>query len=365
MTEFLLDVATNVVAAFVAAFIIAAGLVIWSLVIFSGVLKRARTWLRPVNPAERVFRASLRADVTWIEGTPFRNPLTEVERDNVVHFFEFLNGKSIFDGPCVRLDRIEPQVELSKVGFFDLVTTNLTAFSINMPVSGIARSLGALRRWLGVRESLHQAKRSICSPRGRPESVEDVLSNRSLANVLAVSMLLVDDDQCALIVRRSEHVAVASGEFAATASGTVSTADLEASDPIQVAAERELREETGISTPEVFSREVLIPKQKMQPVASFLGRVQGKWDEHLPTLRDAEDSYESAGFYAIDLKNPRAVANFIRSARCSDTLAAQLWAASAKAREPEWLLQHEWTRACLLNWRTDWRRYVREILVTS
>lgn len=323
---FLMDVLSNLLASVILAALVALSVTTWSFVKFSGFVQSTRSRLMPIRPDHRVLRADAPCDVFTVNPeTPFLCPIGPTEKGDLVDFYRFLNGARLFDGSAVRLDRLRASPQLSTVGFYDLIVTNLTAYPDNLAVKGVFRRLSALRRWFGVRTSIDLVRDKAVGVRGRPTSIQEALENRSMANALAVSVLLRDETNRVLIVRRSANVAVASGLFAASVSGTIACEDLDDAQPLERGARRELSEELSLFIADFDTSVILMPKQKMQPVAAFTGKLAGHWEGYRATVAQAKDAYEADGMYLLDLNDAKAVLSFVRSSGCSDTLAAQLW----------------------------------------
>lgn len=349
MSEFVLGIASNLVANFVLASILAGATATWAYVKFSRLVPGVRKTLRPARPDTRVLYGELASSSHPVvaEESPFVSPLSKYEVQEICNYYAYANQALLHNGSTLRLDSAHPQVQLSRVGFYDLVTTNLTVFPGNIQVTGVFRRLGTLRRWLILRPTFEKARRIVLGHRGRPHTVDDVITNPHLANSIALSALVVDSDGVGLIVERSSAVAVASGLFAATCSGTLSEEDLQASDPFEHGVRRELREETGVTTWVPGAPTLVVPKQKYQPVIAYFGTVQGSWHSNFEVTREAVDSFEAQEFLLIDLTNLKAVISFLRKARCSDTLAFQLWQATASIHGESdvktcWIHQRRW-----------------------
>lgn len=351
MREFALGIASNLVANLVLASIVAVATAAWAYTKFSRIVPMIRKTLRAARPDTRVLYGDLgnTSHPAVVGESPFVSPLTAYEVQEICTYYAYANQALLHNGQTLRLDSAHPRVQMSRVGFYDLVTTNLTVFPGNIQVSGVFRRLSTLRRWLILRPTFEKARRIILSHRGRPQTVDDVLTNPHLANSIALSALVVDSEGVGLIVERSSAVAVASGLFAATCSGTLSEEDLQASDPFEHGVSRELREETGVTTWVPGAPTLVMPKQKYQPVVAYFGSIQDSWRSNLEVTREAVDAFEAQQFLLIDLKDLNTVIRFLRRAQCSDTLAFQLWRAAASIHG-EFNVEDRWRRQCRWGW---------------
>ena len=160
---------------------------------------------------------------------------------------------------------------------------------------------------------------------GIPQSGVEAILNPHLANPLAVSILLADSQGRWGIVVRSHKTAIASGQWATSAGGTVSPVDLQDPmiNPAFSCAVREVREELGLVFHDMTWDGLIIARQKMQPVVLVSGRINRPWKEVLPLIRQARDwPFENAAFYAIP---PEHIYSTLRHAPLTDAAAYHLW----------------------------------------
>lgn len=297
---------------------------------FSGRLARLRHWLHPTPPDHRVLIAAT-GHLTDVrpkqnDSTPFRSPLSPLERDELVTFYEHINLTVAYDRRVVRLDRLQPEPEISIVDYFDLLATNLTAFSANTRLLSTVASLSAMWRWVRIRPLI--GKIMVASKRGGrvPDSVESVLANSHLANVVAVSVLLTDERGRGLFTRRPADPTVVSDQWLATASGTVEAYDAIADDPFATAAARLVRDHAGISDVEMELVGVIMPKRKLQPIFVYRGAIRGLWEEVLTEVSTAKALLvPDAELRMVDLRSPTEVVRFCRIASANETTAYLAW----------------------------------------
>jgi 8-oxo-dGTP pyrophosphatase MutT (NUDIX family) len=345
---FLDDLIANIAANIVTAALIGLSVYVALYVHMSGI---AHAFRRFVPPGKRVF-ALHNIKVSGIVRLPksdFVSPLPEHERDIIVRFHASRNNSTPFNGDAVRLDRIAPDPDnkgciiasVSTAGFFDFIATNLVAYPANAPITSFRRQIATALQAVRIMGSIQQVAIAV-EKYGRPTTVEDVLQNRSLANIVAVSVLLVDSTGRAGIVKRAPMAAVSSGNYGATCTGTVNGADLNALDPFLACAVRETKEETGIeiAAENLCFDGMLVPKQKMQPIFLYYGILPVPWEGLLPQIETGKDMLsENTAFYAVPEKDLAGVAARLRT---TDTAAYQIWRYVTQNRPAK-----DWRRAIL------------------
>lgn len=244
--------------------------------------------------------------------TPFRHLLADWQVKFLVDFYDFVTGSQSFNGECVRLDDLQMEengisLDLSTVGFFDLVTTNLTFFPGNMRCANVWRTIAS---WPMLPKFYSIIRQPHLTVLGKVQlGFQDVLSNRHLANVLAVSTNLVDRKGRVLIIRRPTTITVSGGVFTVASTGTVQNGDLvDTGDKSSVfvrAAARELQEEIGVlADPDAFIlQDIILTRQKYQPIAIIEATIEDLDAVHA-RLPGAEDfRKEAASAYVLDLND--------------------------------------------------------------
>lgn len=327
---------------------------------FSGAVERIGA-LHPTRPDRAVIEASEHplGPLVRSEPSPFTSPLSPHERDDLVSWYLEVNATKAWDGPVVRLDRIHPSPAVSVVGFFDLITTNLTAFPANVRLGGHAARVGALAHWVKLRPSIAKVRDAARLGGRRPTSAGEVLSNSHLANALAVSVLAVDPSGLAMVTRRSAQVAVSSGRWAATAGGTVSVSDLGEADPIRSAAAREMEEETGISGAEMAWAGLILPLRKLQPVASYVAELACPAEVVARLAGGARDyGFETSALGVVDITDPLDVVRFCARSGATEAAAWAVWHEASKRCGSE-RLEAAWARHGRLGLRRWEPRQVR------
>jgi 8-oxo-dGTP pyrophosphatase MutT (NUDIX family) len=328
---FLDNLIVNIAANIITAALIGVSVYVAFYTHMSGVI---HTFRRFANPNKRVFviHDIKISRVNKLSKSQFILPIQEYERDIIAKFHASRNNSVLFNGVAVRLDSIDLDtnstggaiVNVSVVSFFDFIATNLVAYPANVPqVSFYRQTLIALQA-LRIMSSIQQVITAV-EKYGHPTKVEDVLRNRSLANIVAVSILVFDSSGRAGIVKRSHSVAVSSGKFGATCTGTVNNIDMGYPDPFLACAIREIKEEIGIDiSAEQFCFDgILVPKQKMQPVFLYYCEIEQRWEDLLSSIKTGEDmQLENIALYAVP-KN--SLAEIVPRLNFADTAAYQVW----------------------------------------
>ncbi|RJO62761.1 MAG: NUDIX domain-containing protein [Dehalococcoidia bacterium] len=203
----------------------------------------------------------------------FKNIIPEWHIEFLVEYYNKLTGSRSFNGPCVRLDGYTVEndcltLELSTVGFYDLLSTNMTVFPGNVRYSGFWKYISLLSYLPGYYSVLAEYKNKIFSGKDDPEFPE-IIGNNRLANVLAVSAMVMDSQGNTLIVKRTSSLAISGSIYSVASTGTVIESDLvgEKGNVLSRAAVREITEETGIIPDSVRILDIVLTKQKYQPIA--------------------------------------------------------------------------------------------------
>lgn len=192
---------------------------------------------------------------------------TEEERNAIISKYRTPN---LFNGSCIRLDSITSgHAMLSPVMFYDFLCCNIVG--------------------IHNKDNLAYPKLSqYLSKYGKLDTFEKVLAVKELPNIIGTSTLLHDVNDNFLLVERNTSVSVGSGLFACTSSGSLDVSDMASPNPIIGCGLRELQEEMNLSVP-LQIEGIVIPIQKMQPIALLTGMVQHPWEMLLPIIRQGAD----------------------------------------------------------------------------
>ena len=155
------------------------------------------------------------------------------------------------------------------------------------------------------------------------KSANGVLSQKHLANIVTVSILLKDSLNNVLLVKRGKNVAISSGKFAVAAAGSVAVEDLESDNPFLACAYRELEEELEITDVKLRITELVISKQKMQPAVLVYGEINGSFCDRAESMRNAPDfNSENQSLYVVP---ETAIRKAIKKLQFTDVAAYQLY----------------------------------------
>lgn len=187
---------------------------------------------------------------------------TPQEREAIIQKYKTPN---LFNGNCIRLDSLSNHhAMISPVMFYDFLCCNIVGFHNRDPLA-----------WNKLSQYI--------SRYGKLDSFDKVIGVRELPNIIGVSTLLHDCNDDFLLVERNTAVSVGSGLFACTSSGSLDETDITSPNPVIGCGVRELLEELNLNC--TLSIEgVVIPVQKMQPIALLTGQVFRPWRELLPTM---------------------------------------------------------------------------------
>lgn len=192
---------------------------------------------------------------------------TEEERNAIIAKYKTPN---LFNGPCVRMDYlVDGLCALSPVMFYDFLCCNIVGFH-NKDVLAWPKLENSLRKY------------------GKLNTFEKILSVKELPNIIGVSTLIHDVNNEYLLVERNTSVSVGSGLFACTSSGSLDIEDMKHPNPIIGCGLRELEEELNMRC-QLFLTGVVMPIQKMQPIALLTGTVGVPFRHILPQMKQGAD----------------------------------------------------------------------------
>lgn len=313
---------------------------------FSGHFERLRQLAHPVLPSSQVLVAADSDRITTAPSvnhpTPFRSPITTSERDRLVEFYQRLSLTTTWNGQVVRLDEIEPTLQVSVVEFWDLIATNLTAFFSSTSVLSMSASLSAMYQWVKLRPVISKVL-SAARPTGRRlPSAAVILANSHLANVAGIAVLVTDPSNRCLVTQRHRKRVTARTAWSPTAIGTLDVADLKEPDPFRSAAMRILEHHTHLTPTTLNFQAVILPHRNLQPYFCFSGTVDRPFEELIPSLDSLSGARVSEERYKLlQVTDPVAVVRFCRAAQQSQTAAYLLWHAGSLAVGEDVLLR-EW-----------------------
>jgi len=307
---------------------------------FSGHFDRLRQLLRPVLPTRQVVVAAGEGldttDPHLNDPSPFRSPITSAERDRLVDFYQRLSLTTTWNGRVVRLDQLEPKLEVSVVEFWDLVATNLTAYFSSTSVLSLPASISAMYQWVRLRQLINKVVNAARPTRRHLPSATALLANSHLANVAGVAVMVSDPSNRCLVTQRQRNRATARGAWFPTAIGTVEVADLDAQDPFRHAALRILDHHAHLTPTMLALRAVVLPHRNLQPHFCFYGTVGRTFEEVVPELHSRADGHPNPDalssavcYQLLDITDPARIVRFCRTPQQSQTAAYLLWQAAS------------------------------------
>ncbi|MDD3415863.1 MAG: NUDIX hydrolase [Lachnospiraceae bacterium] len=305
--------------------IIVTGAVVWCIALISLYLKRNEVFFnKAILPLKRVFRCeNVDFDKVKIqvEKNQFKNIFQENEQKQLL---AHSTGKKLFNGNMVRLTKIKNNTcYVQEIKYFDFLTTNL----VFKPASSKLLSLKDVL-WHMIfdeefreRNKLENRLKSKVAWYGKLKTFDEVLNVDEFANAIAISIVLRDKEDKILIVRRGNKNAISSGTFAVSATGSLAIEDLKEENPFVYAGCREVREELNLEV-ELVIKDIIVVKQKYQPVVLLEGKVEKSFKELGATIRQAKDNKdENTRLYAVPHRKVRGVA---RKYKFTDTSTYQL-----------------------------------------
>ena len=319
LLEILKDLLTDLIK------LIITGGVVWGVALFGYYLKRNEMFVHNITrPSKRVFHC-VNIDFEKIriclEKEKFINVFKEEEQKQLL---AHSTGKKIFNGDMVRLTKVDNNVcYVQEIKYFDFLTTNL----VFKPASSrLLSPKDALWHMLfdeefRIRNKLENRLKSKVAWYGKLKSFNEVLRVNEFANAIATSVVLRDNKDRILIVRRGDKNVVSSGIFAVSATGSIKVKDLDDKNPFVYAGCREVIEELNLEV-KLKVKDIIIVRQKYQPVVLMEGKIEQSFNELVEIIKKAKDyNDENTKMYAVPSKEVRGV---VRKYKFTDTSTYQL-----------------------------------------
>ncbi|SHF52151.1 hypothetical protein SAMN02745218_02478 [Desulfofundulus australicus DSM 11792] len=306
----------------------------------------------------------------------FRNILPEWEVEFLVKYYDRLTGSRSYNGRCIRLDGYEIEngiliLDLSEVGFFDLLSTNITFFPGNVRYN-FWNSLSLIPYTIKYLSIMSEYKTKILGRRAI-ENFTDILTNNRLANVLAVSTNILDKQGRALIVKRSSKLSISGNIYTVASTGTVLNVDLPGKEGnvLTRAAAREIKEEIGMEIPpgQIHFVNLILTKQKYQPIAITEYYLEDINQAIASAARAKDFQLEIKEMHVLDLKD---ISTFFAVITSLEFSPASAYSLELAFRQLHGLTQDEFKRLMkkhkkpLLNQRlsSDWKKRSK-VITTS
>ena len=221
----------------------------------------------PYPPSRVLISNQLPLTFEVAETSTYQDIFTPEQRNAMIAKYQTPN---LFNGCCIRLDSLQNNhAVISPVMFYDFFCCNIIAIHNRDQLA-----------WPTMQSAL--------APYGKLDSVDKILSILYLPNIIGTCTLLHDCNDEYLLVERNTAVSVGSGLFASTSSGSLDDSDLYSPNPIIGCGERELIEELNLKC-NLSIQGLIIPIQKMQPIALLTGQVFRPWRQLLPLSQQGAD----------------------------------------------------------------------------
>lgn len=255
---------------------------------------------RFINPSNRVFKSPRKITRVVVAPTSNYHPLLTVDQQKLILSQD--GKRNLFNGDTVRMDKLSEDgtATLSKVHFFDFMTTNLVVKPASRTKRTALSNLYATLFSDDMKEVLRLERKVKAAVYAYPrKNFDQIIAVNELANIVTVSVLLRDSTGRYLIVHRGSKVAVSSGSFATSCAGSLAPEDLNEDNPFLACTRRELKEELNIDC-DLMIKDLVISKQKLQPAVLISGTIDSTFETLYPTMLQAQDFHEeNSELYAI------------------------------------------------------------------
>lgn len=198
-----------------------------------------------------------------IEDNKFYSILTINERDYIIKKYKEWKNCLLFNGDCVKLNKIENNtLFFSKIEFFDFFITGIIPLYWN-DFRKIAEEKND-KKLITILNKIEpfQPKNHTFS------DIHNALNNNNLGNILAVSVLIKDNYNNYVITKRNNKVITSNNFYNVACTGSVDFSDLSYNNPILETIKREIKEELGLEILDknIELKEIVYSENKLQPV---------------------------------------------------------------------------------------------------
>ena len=250
--------------------------------------------------------------------TLFENILNQDEIDEVIALYS--KGKVLYNDKAVRLDNVilgdNIILELSLVNFFDFLSSNMINMNIDILKERNERLISKIAVGIKFQDI---------------NNYRDVITNKHLANIVAVSVLVRDKEGKYGFVQRSNTVAIGSNLMSVTCTGSLDADDFKSDNPIINCVKRELHEELNIIPDVIKIDSIVISKTKLQPIVVVDCYIDDTFNNCINKIKSAADyNLEITKFYAV----PQDKLNqFIINEKLTDAAKYQITKESLKTKQ--------------------------------
>lgn len=232
-------------------------------------------------PTQRVIPSNKEIkSIIWRDFTDFVNPFSIEEQKIII---KASSTRILTNDPVVRLESLEDGVAtIAKIKFFDFMSTNYF-----------------YNRQDNVENAKPLKQKLLATLKGcNKGDFDSILSQSSLANSIGISLLLEDPRGNYLLCTRSNSVAVSSADHTCSVTASMNESDLASSNPFITCASRELYEELALYA-DITMQQIIISKQKLQPIVLLHGRVPKPFTELKVEMTKGRDYYKENSFMHV------------------------------------------------------------------
>ncbi|MDD3340882.1 MAG: hypothetical protein PHN72_01585 [Bacilli bacterium] len=221
------------------------------------------------------------------QNTTFKSIFDNTDKEKLIEiYYRNKQNSNVFNGVSTRLDKIILNkqnciLEISKVNYFDLITSNMLYFKPN--------------QWLDnclSEDELNFCKNKIGEIRGVIEGhkkLEDIINNENISNIMAVSVLIEDMDGKIGITKRTSNVSMSSGFVSTSVTGSVDGENYLDDNPLIHCVNKEVFEELGLKINQIELKGLAISKTKLQPIFLFNAKLDDTWENVIQKMKSAKD----------------------------------------------------------------------------
>lgn len=243
-----------------------------------------------------VYKYDITKEIVYkLTESSLRMPISKMERDMVVNIFSAYKKVTYFNKRVVRLESIETkresiEIKLSLIDFYDFLVINIIAFQLEEFIQFLKRNdtyhelCNVINRLFEYRQNMRHVS-----------DFETLVYSGMSSNVLAISVLLSDDNSDYLLTQRGKKVGISERFHSVSATGTVDETDYYNINPLKSCATRELHEELNIdiNSNNLHICSIVAGKNKLQPIVIVNGKINGTFCELTNKMSEAEDfAYE-------------------------------------------------------------------------
>lgn len=221
------------------------------------------------------------------QDTRFKSIFTESDKKKLIEIYcRNKKNSNMFNGVSTRIDKIilnnqKCVLEISKINFFDLITSNILYFNSTI--------------WL--ESCLNDDEKNFCSKKiseiksviDGHKTFEDIICNENISNIMAVSVLIQDKNGKLGITKRAFSLSMSSGFINTSVTGSVDGEDFENEDPLIHCANKEIYEELGLNVEQLELKGIAISKTKLQPIVLFNAKLNDSWENVIERIKYAKD----------------------------------------------------------------------------